>query len=119
MIEMPVSKGISTLRIANIGTGDLFWEVESNSDWISIKEGFSGHNSGLISIECTPNTGEQRTGYITIHSNQVDSKSIQIIQAGTLPEQRIYVPEDYSDIQSAIDAASDGAIITVQDGTYS
>lgn len=75
-------KGTAYLNVENVemidqeGTASTFnvksnqkWtaEVTDGDVWLSIKSGTSGEADGTITVSATPNTGEQRTGIVTIY----------------------------------------------------
>ena len=95
-----IQKGIAFLHVDNVdmisqeGGAETFdvlsnqkWtaEVTEGNVWLTMKSGASGELNGKITVEATPNKGEQRTGIVTIydrHGRVV--QEIQCIQDGVL-----------------------------------
>lgn len=93
-------KGIAYLNIEGVeminqeGDAETFdvlsnqkWtaKVTTGEIWLSIKSGTSGELDGQITIEATPNTGEQRTGIITIYDRRGEiAQEVQCKQDGVL-----------------------------------
>lgn len=60
-------------------------KVTDGSDWLSISSGESGENNGDITIHSTVNTGEQRTGKVTIFDRHgVSRQIVPCVQDGVL-----------------------------------
>lgn len=94
-------KGIAYLdveefgNIAQEGDSPLTIEVKSNQDWtaevtegnawLSIKEGTSGNGNMSIVLGATKNSGEQRSGQITVYDrHNVPAQLLTITQDGVL-----------------------------------
>ncbi len=58
--------GSLDFQVENTGDGTMEWTAITDADWITIDSGASGTNSGTISISVFENTGEGRSGFITI-----------------------------------------------------
>lgn len=60
-------------------------KVTEGDIWLSIKSGTSGELDGQITVTATPNTGEQRTGVVTIYDRHgVVAQEVQCTQDGVL-----------------------------------
>lgn len=60
-------------------------KVTEGDIWLSIKSGTSGELNGKITVECTPNTGEMRTGIVTIYDRHGKvTKEVECTQDGVL-----------------------------------
>ncbi len=60
-------------------------KVTEGDVWLSIKSGNSGELDGQITVKATPNTGEQRTGIVTIYDRHgVVAQEVQCIQDGVV-----------------------------------
>lgn len=93
-------KGIAYLNIGEVnminqeGDAETFdvlsnqkWtaKVTTGEIWLSIKSGASGELDGQITMEATPNTGEQRTGIITVYDRHGEiAQEVQCTQDGVL-----------------------------------
>lgn len=60
-------------------------EVTSGNDWLSIASGESGEINGEIAVKSTVNTGEQRTGKVTIYDRHgVARQVVACVQNGVM-----------------------------------
>ncbi len=60
-------------------------KVTDGDIWLSIKSGTSGEQNGQITVEATPNTGEQRKGEITIYDRHGEiAEIVACIQDGVV-----------------------------------
>ena len=74
----PVSKdaATTTFDVSNTGTGAMPWAatVTSGGDWLSIKSGSGGSNSGTITCALTANAGTAaRTGTIQVKADEAET----------------------------------------------
>jgi len=79
------SSGICEFSIFNTEKGEMKWFAESNSHWITIKEGEKGINDGIITLDYEFNhDNEPRKGSITIYAVGAKNSpvNIEIIQNG-------------------------------------
>ena len=61
---------------AQVTTGDV---------WLSVSQGASGEGNGTVTVQATPNSGEQRTGIVTMYDrNGVAVQEVAITQDGVL-----------------------------------
>ena len=84
LINIPAAGSENNITVTNIGAGTMIWNAASNNDWIIIKSGYSGSNSGVVKVLCYQNEGNQRTGSVTI-STASDSITVQIVQSSANP----------------------------------
>ncbi|MEK6552844.1 MAG: InlB B-repeat-containing protein, partial [Bacteroidota bacterium] len=75
--------GTTSFSVANTGSGTLNWSAVSNTSWITITGAGSGVNSGTINVSYSANTGNQRTGTITITATGASGspKTVEVRQA--------------------------------------
>ena len=64
--EVTETEGATTFDVANAGTDTMEWTAESNDSWLVIDSGSSGTDSGTITVGYETNTGDARTGAITV-----------------------------------------------------
>ena len=59
--------------------------VTSGNLWLSVNSGASGRLNGTITVSATPNTGEQRTGIVTVYDRHgVVAQEIPVVQNGVI-----------------------------------
>ena len=70
--ELPFEAGIFEIRISKDGYTDItmHWSVSTDCEWMTINGSSSGEDNGRISIQYSENSGETRTGSITIQSEE-------------------------------------------------
>lgn len=71
-LNLSKNGGTSNVSVFSIGS----WKVSSNKSWIKVKK-----TSSLIRITCSSNSGDERSGNITIKNGNI-SKKIKVTQAG-------------------------------------
>ena len=83
--NMVSDSGSAVIDISNTGTGTMAWtaEVTTGGAWLSITDGASGSNGGTITLAATANTGEERTGVVTITSAGTagSPETVDVVQA--------------------------------------
>jgi hypothetical protein len=114
--------------VSNTGTGALNWtaQVTSGGDWLQIRSGASGTNSGEVNVGFLSNTSvAARTGAIRITASGASGSpvDISVSQVGHLPL-TILVPDTgqtlcYNVAGSVITCPSPGQALYGQDGNYS
>ena len=74
-----------TFDVANVGTGTgpMGWVAEANDSWLTIESGDYGENSGTVTVRYDANSGEERTGTITVVAPGAEngSQTVEIEQA--------------------------------------
>ncbi|MEK8018671.1 MAG: choice-of-anchor D domain-containing protein, partial [Candidatus Parabeggiatoa sp.] len=62
------TSGTITFDVANTGTGTgpMGWVAEADDSWLTIESGDYGENNGTITVRYDVNSGEERTGTITV-----------------------------------------------------
>jgi hypothetical protein len=116
------------ILVSNTGTGSLNWtaQVTSGGDWLQIRSGASGTNSGEVNVGFLSNTSvAARTGAIRITANGASGNpvDISVSQVGHLPL-TIRVPDTgqtlcYDVAGNVITCPSPGQALYGQDGNYS
>jgi len=105
-------------------------KVEASTDdgvsWETLKT-YENINNSPYPVYEVLDLSEHCCGYHTLIRFQLDWTSwwyynvkwyIDNVQDISIPNQRIYVPDDYATIQSAVDNASAGSTVIVRDGAY-
>jgi hypothetical protein len=118
----------SRVLVSNTGTGNLNWtaQVTSGGDWLQIRSGASGTNSGEVNVGFLSNTSvAARTGAIRITASGASGSpvDISVSQVGHLP-MTIRVPDTgqtkcYDVAGNVITCPSSGQSLYGQDGNYS
>ena len=65
-LDLSNENGKISFDVCNIGGGAMEWTAQTNDSWISIQNGNSGINHGVVSINYPENTHGARIGYIKI-----------------------------------------------------
>lgn len=117
-ITVTSTSGATSFSVSNTGSGDLIWNAISNHPWVTIIQGASGTNDGIIQAQFDSNTGEARTGSISITSTQATNspKLIYINQAK--PESQKPTISTISDIITNEDQVAGPFTFTVSDSAY-
>ncbi|MCP4710865.1 MAG: hypothetical protein GY869_19765, partial [Planctomycetes bacterium] len=81
---VPVNDTAVTFQVENSGINYMNWTAVVNHAWLNITNGSSGVNSGTVTVAVAANTGDARTGTITISApNTFDSpQTVEVQQAG-------------------------------------
>ncbi len=118
----------SRVLVSNTGAGALNWtaQVTSGADWLQIRSGASGTNSGEVNVGFLSNTSvAARTGAIRITASGASGSPVDISvnQVGHLP-MTIRVPDTgqtlcYDTPGNIITCPSPGQALYGQDGNYS
>jgi hypothetical protein len=111
------------LSVTNVGTGTINWEIAEACSWLEVNPDFGSSFGETDEVGISVNISVLAPGLHTcefkitadeaVNSSQIVKVSLYIYDPDIL-----YVPSEYSTIQSAIDWACDGAVIIVSDGTY-
>ncbi len=65
--DLPFTAGTTTFQVENTGMPDtLNWTALTSTPWLTITDGFSGLDSGMITVEYEANSGGSRTGILTV-----------------------------------------------------
>ncbi|MEK8019610.1 MAG: BACON domain-containing carbohydrate-binding protein, partial [Candidatus Parabeggiatoa sp.] len=93
-----------TFDVANVGTGTgpMGWVAEANDSWLAIESGDYGENSGTITVHYDANSGEERTGTITIVAPRAKNGSqvITVNQAAKIDINELSVTTNSQDISA-------------------
>ncbi|QTA86592.1 carboxypeptidase regulatory-like domain-containing protein [Desulfonema magnum] len=94
--EIPETDGTTSFTVANTGTGTMEWTVSENADWLSV-DPISGTNDGIITVSYDANSGEIRTGKITITATDTaDSpQTVEVKQSSGLQPVISVIPESH------------------------
>ena len=77
--SVSAESGTTTFEVGNSGGGTLSWSAVSNDSWLTVLSGSTGTDSGTIAVYFPENSGDERTGTITI-SSPVAANSPQTVQ---------------------------------------
>jgi Tfp pilus assembly protein PilF len=111
--------GMITFNISNTGSGDLIWNAISNASWLTIIQGMTGTNDGIIVAQYNSNEGNSRTGNITVMSDQaVNSPKIISIDQTSKIVQKPSI-SSISDMTIDEDQPAGPFTFTVSDMAYS
>ncbi len=72
--------GTTAFTVENTGTGTMNWTAEADVPWITIENGKSGTNDGIITISCESHSGDERIGKITVTTPDSATQTIQVVQ---------------------------------------
>ncbi|MBF0452902.1 MAG: DUF1566 domain-containing protein, partial [Candidatus Magnetomorum sp.] len=78
--------GTTGITVVNAGAGTMSWSSESLSDWLIVETGASGINDGIVLVRFRSNYGDDRTGYLTISTDNNQSKTVSIKQLAGFPK---------------------------------
>ncbi|MDM8539025.1 BACON domain-containing carbohydrate-binding protein, partial [Desulfobacterales bacterium HSG17] len=73
---------LKLLDISNGGGGEMAWTASTSDSWLTITQGSLGTDSGRVIIDYSVNTGEPRTGTLTITSDSAfnSPQPVKILQ---------------------------------------
>lgn len=82
--EVPDSGGQILISVSNSGNGLMDWTATTDTPWLSIISGTSGTGTGTVTADCEANTGDARTGVITVSApgSENSPQTVKIIQSG-------------------------------------
>ncbi|MCP4346501.1 MAG: hypothetical protein GY795_13370 [Desulfobacterales bacterium] len=101
------TSGTIIFNVANAGTGLMNWTAEANDSWLTIDNGASGTDSGTITVSYEANSGEPRTGTITVTAPGAENspQTVEVRQTNAEPgvncEARLSLPTDAQECSGA------------------
>ncbi len=115
-----------TLRITNEGGGTLRWTATADESWVSLSQTRGELQAGAsesvnVSVRIAGLSEGTHRANITITAPGAQGSPAVVAVSLTLqaaPPRTLRVPQDFTTIQAAIDAARDGDIILISPGTY-
>jgi hypothetical protein len=114
---LPSTAGSIQITVMNTGSGHMDWTAIADSSWLTIVEQQTTKSPFSLTIHYSQNLSNERNETIEIKASDYLSSSviIDIFQNNHV----INVPDEISDIQTALDQAGNGTSIRIADGTYS
>ena len=111
------------LSIWNDDVGLLKWEVSEDCNWLSVEPN-SGSSTGEVdevTLEVDISGLALGTYNCTVTISDLEAlNSPQVVPVTlTVSDETVYVPDDFSNIQAAIDHTLERGTVIVADGTYS
>jgi len=109
-----------TLAIRNSGEGTLDWKITGTCSWLEVnpREGHTGQAPDHVTLTVSP---DLLPGDYTCELNVTDDQAINSPRTVTVSVhvgRTLHVPTEYPTIQAAIDAATEGDLVLIADGTY-
>ena len=85
--NVPASSDNVIFNLANAGNGTMDWTASSDAQWLTIDSGASGTDSGAITVSYDANSGEARTGTITVTAPGAENspQTVEVRQAESFP----------------------------------
>ncbi len=71
--NLSAAGGTARFIVDNTGSGTMHWTAKSDESWLSIIDGNSGTNHSQITVTYNMNTGDERTGTITVSAPGVSA----------------------------------------------
>jgi len=111
--NVPDSSGSVTFNIANAGNGTMNWTAQTDADWLTINSASSGTNDGTITVDYTANSGDAKTGTITVTADGAENspQTVMVKQAAKLCEAEIAITPDYKKV-SNVDGTTSFEIVS-------
>jgi hypothetical protein len=110
-----------TLSLRNCGSGTLRWAITGQPAWLTVTP-TSGESSGEVDrVTFGVDVSSLAPGLYTAALEVVDSQAVNSPREMTVSlyvGRTLNVPGEYETIQAAIDAAMDGDVVEIADGTY-
>jgi len=80
--DVSATSGTITFEVENTGTGAMNWIATTENSWITVVNGITGTNSGLITLNYQANLANTRIGTITVTaSDAINSpQTVEVIQ---------------------------------------
>jgi len=95
--NVPETEGNVVFNVSNGGDGIMTWTAKTDDLWLSITEGLSGTNDGVIKVHHDENNAGERIGQIIVSSQNSENKQIVL----TISQNAFKTPEElkiaYSD----------------------
>ncbi len=95
--------GQTAFEVSNTGSGVMQWTAAADDAWLTIESGASGNDSGAITVSYTANSGDVRTGSITIDAGPAANSplAVQVVQDKLKPPTITVDPasHDYGELQ--------------------
>jgi len=90
--------GTGTFTVSNTGIGAMDWTAVSNASWLTVTGGASGSDSGTITVNYEANSGEKRTGTVTITAPGATNnpQTVEIRQSAALQGAYIFEGDNYN-----------------------
>lgn len=113
-------------EISNLGSGQVNWQITPDSNWVNVTPscGTFDQDSNTITVTIDVNklSKNSRVARLTVAdvNDSCEPVEVRVYIYGFYGQggQLIKVPEDYNNIQAAVDASSTGDTIVVADGLY-
>jgi len=113
------------LGVTLAGEGEIHWKIEAKTpcDWLEIlpDSGISSGETDKVTLKF--DISQQEYGVYSMEliatAQECENSPLNIsIQLCVLPGEGLWVPHQYPTIQDAVDAAQEGQVVVVSDGTY-
>jgi parallel beta-helix repeat protein len=109
------------LSIWNAGGGLLRWEIDEDCNWLDVTPS-SGQSEGEVDeVTVTVDANglaPDKYDYFLIVWDPCGGPNIRSLAVSFRVGPTLYVPADFNTIQDAVDAAFDGDVVVVSNGTY-
>ncbi|MCP4109089.1 MAG: hypothetical protein GY749_26765, partial [Desulfobacteraceae bacterium] len=76
--DITQTNGMAEFNVSNTGAGMMSWTASANDSWLTITYGHSGTNDGKIMLRYDSNTGDARTGTITITAENAENSPLNV-----------------------------------------
>jgi hypothetical protein len=118
----PNSSG-QMLTIRNAGAGLLCWQISEDCDWLRAEPNIGSSMGQADDVNVSVDVSGLESGaydcVLTVSdANAQNSPQGVAVTLHLFPPEELLVPLHYPTIQAAVDAAEDGDIVIVTDGTY-
>ncbi|KPA10498.1 membrane protein containing DUF560 [Candidatus Magnetomorum sp. HK-1] len=117
-ISISAASGTTSFSVSNAGSGNLNWSAISNHSWLTIIQGATGTNDGIIQAQYDANTGEARTGSISIISAQATNSPMLLYINQEKPDAKKPTISSLSDMITHEDQPAGPFTFIVSDTAY-